>query len=118
MAKNQRPQETLLLLWALRLFGVQSACFFRFLHRYFGVDLADHFVIFVHSLFPFCQCGQKRRKRLTHRDFSEDRLRYGAQKAETDCGLEFVESPALRGFVCGPRAEATAVLYLVLKSNG
>ena len=31
---------------------------------------------------------------------------------------EFVESPALRGFVGGPRAEATAALYLVLKSNG
>ncbi len=29
-----------------------------------------------------------------------------------------MESPALRGFVGGPRAEATAVLYLVLKSNG
>ena len=52
MAKNQRPQETLLLLWALRLFGVQSACFFRFLHRYFGVDLADHFCELLFAFLP------------------------------------------------------------------
>ena len=35
-----------------------------------------------------------------------------------DCGLKTSESPALRGFVGGPRALATAALYLVLKSNG
>ena len=29
-----------------------------------------------------------------------------------------MESPALRGFEAGPRALATAALYLVLKSNG
>ena len=37
---------------------------------------------------------------------------------QNDCGLEIAESPALRGFVGGPHALATAVLYLVLKSNG
>ena len=37
---------------------------------------------------------------------------------QNDCGLEIAESPALRGFVGGPQALATAVLYLVLKSNG
>ena len=37
---------------------------------------------------------------------------------QTDCGLEIAESPALRGFVGGLRALATATLYLVLKSNG
>ena len=37
---------------------------------------------------------------------------------QNDCGLEIAESPALRGFVGGPRALATAALYLVLKSNG
>ena len=35
-----------------------------------------------------------------------------------DCGFETSESPALRGFVGGLRALATAALYLVLKSNG
>ena len=38
--------------------------------------------------------------------------------AEIDCGFKTSESPALRGFVGGPRALATAVLYLVLLSNG
>ena len=37
---------------------------------------------------------------------------------QNDCGLEIAESPALRGFVGGPRALATAALYLVLLSNG
>ena len=37
---------------------------------------------------------------------------------QNDCGLEIAESPALRGFVGGLRALATAALYLVLKSNG
>ena len=35
-----------------------------------------------------------------------------------DCGFKTSESPALRGFVGGLRALATAVLYLVLLSNG
>ena len=35
-----------------------------------------------------------------------------------DCGFQTSESPALRGFECGPHALATAALYLVLKSNG
>ena len=35
-----------------------------------------------------------------------------------DCGFKTSESPALRGFVGGPQALATAALYLVLKSNG
>ena len=35
-----------------------------------------------------------------------------------DCGFKTSESPALRGFEAGPRALATAALYLVLKSNG
>ena len=35
-----------------------------------------------------------------------------------DCGFKTAESPALRGFVGGLRALATAALYLVLKSNG
>ena len=44
MAKNQHPQETLLLLWVLWLFGIHFARFFAFSSRcYLGVDLADHF---------------------------------------------------------------------------
>ena len=35
-----------------------------------------------------------------------------------DCGFKTSESPALRGFVGGLQALATAALYLVLKSNG
>ena len=35
-----------------------------------------------------------------------------------DCGFKTSESPALRGFVAGLRALATAALYLVLLSNG
>ena len=35
-----------------------------------------------------------------------------------DCGFKTSESPALRGFVAGLQALATAALYLVLKSNG
>ena len=35
-----------------------------------------------------------------------------------DCGFQTAESPALRGFVGGSQALATAALYLVLKSNG
>ena len=34
------------------------------------------------------------------------------------CGFKTAESPALRGFVAGPQALATATLYLVLLSNG
>ena len=37
---------------------------------------------------------------------------------QNDCGLEIAESPALRGFVGGLRALATAALYLVIFSNG
>ena len=35
-----------------------------------------------------------------------------------DCGFKTSESPALRGFVGGLRALATAALYLVIFSNG
>ena len=38
--------------------------------------------------------------------------------AEIDCGFKTSESPALRGFVAGLRALATAALYLVIFSNG
>ena len=46
------------------------------------------------------------------------RLRKHLARCTLDCGFETPESPALRGFVAGLRALATAALYLVLKSNG
>ena len=46
------------------------------------------------------------------------RLRRRISRYTLDCGFKTSESPALRGFVGGPRALATAALYLVLKSNG
>ena len=46
------------------------------------------------------------------------RLRKRPPRYTLDCGFKTSESPALRGFVAGPWALATAALYLVLKSNG
>ena len=46
------------------------------------------------------------------------RLRKRLARRTLDCGFKNSESPALRGFVGGLRALATAALYLVLKSNG
>ena len=45
------------------------------------------------------------------------RLRKRLARCTLDCGFKTSESPALRGFVAGPWALATAALYLVLKSN-
>ena len=45
-------------------------------------------------------------------------LRKRPPRCTLDCGFKTPESPALRGFVGGPRTLATAALYLVLKSNG
>ena len=46
------------------------------------------------------------------------RPRKHLSRCTLDCGFKTPESPALRGFVDGLRALATAALYLVLKSNG
>ncbi len=46
------------------------------------------------------------------------RLRKRLARCTLDCGFKTSESPALRGFVGGLRALATAAFYLVLKSNG
>jgi len=46
------------------------------------------------------------------------RLRKCSPRCTLDCGFQTSESPALRGFVGGSQALATAALYLVLKSNG
>ena len=46
------------------------------------------------------------------------RLRKRFSRCTLDCGFKTSESPALRGFVGGLRALATAALYLGLLSNG
>ena len=46
------------------------------------------------------------------------RLRKRLSRCTLDCGFKTLESPALRGFEVGPRALATAALYLVPLSNG
>ena len=46
------------------------------------------------------------------------RLRKRLARCTLDCGFKTPESSALRGFEAGPRALATAALYLVIFSNG
>ena len=67
-------------------------------------------------------CGTSTLKSLLSQTFSvpdvHPRLRKHFSRCTLDCGFKTSESPALRGFVGGLRALATAALYLVLKSNG
>ena len=67
-------------------------------------------------------CGTATLKRPLSRAFSvphvHPRLRKRLSRCTLDCGFKTSESPALRGFVGGSQALATAALYLVLKSNG
>ena len=67
-------------------------------------------------------CGTSTLKSPLSRAFAvphvHPRLRKHLSRCTLDCGFKTSESPALRGFVGGLRALATAALYLVLKSNG
>ena len=67
-------------------------------------------------------CGTSTLKSLLPQAFSvsnvHPRPRKRLARCTLDCGFKTSESPALRGFVAGLRALATAALYLVLKSNG
>ena len=67
-------------------------------------------------------CGTSTLKSPPSRAFSvhhvHPRLRKHLSRCTLDCGFKTSETPALRGFVGGLRALATAALYLVLKSNG
>ena len=67
-------------------------------------------------------CGTSTLKSPPSRAFAaphvHPRPRKRPPRCTLDCGFKTSESPALRGFVGGLRALATAALYLVLKSNG
>ena len=67
-------------------------------------------------------CGMSTLKSLLPQAFAvsnvHPRPRKRPPRCTLDCGFKTSESPALRGFVGGLRALATAALYLVLKSNG
>ncbi len=67
-------------------------------------------------------CGMSTLKSLLPQAFAvsniHPRPRKHLSRYTLDCGFKTSESPALRGFVGGLRALATAALYLVLKSNG
>ena len=67
-------------------------------------------------------CGTVTLKSLLPQAFAvsnvHPRPRKRPPRCTLDCGFKTSESPALRGFVGGLRALATAALYLVLKSNG
>ena len=67
-------------------------------------------------------CGTSTLKSLLPQAFAvsnvHPRPRKRLSRCTLDCGFKTSESPALRGFVGGSQALATAALYLVLKSNG
>ena len=87
-------------------------------------------MLFRFWVFPDCTfldisttaCGTSTLKSPLLRAFSvpdvHPRLRKRLARCTLDCGFKTSESPALRGFVGGLRALATAALYLVLLSNG
>ena len=84
--------------------------------------LKEHFFELLKTAISSTACGTVTSKSPLSRAFSvsdvHPRLRKHLSRCTLDCGFKTLESPALRGFVGGPRALATAALYLVLKSNG
>ena len=82
----------------------------------------NHFFVWSKTANSSTACGTVTLKSLLPRAFSvphvHPRPRKRLSRCTLDCGFKTSESPALRGFVGGPRALATAALYLVLKSNG
>ena len=90
-------------------------------HRKF-LSLGNHFFERLKTADSSTACGTVTSKSPLSRVFSvphvHPRLRKRLSRCTLDCGFQTPESPALRGFVAGPRALATAALYLVLKSNG
>ena len=81
-----------------------------------------HFFVRLKTAISSNACGTSTLKSPLLRAFSvpdvHPRPRKRPPRCTLDCGFQTSESPALRGFVGGLRALATAALYLVLLSNG
>ena len=86
------------------------------------LSLGNHFFEWLKTANFSTACGTSTLKSLPSRAFFVSdvhlRPRKHFSRCTLDCGFKTSESPALRGFVGGLRALATAALYLVLKSNG
>ena len=86
------------------------------------LSLGNHFFERLKTANFSTACGTSTLKSLPSRAFFVSdvhlRPRKHFSRCTLDCGFKTLESPALRGFEAGPRALATAALYLVLKSNG
>ena len=86
------------------------------------LSLGNHFFERLKTANFSTACGTSTLKSLPSRAFFVSnvhlRPRKHLSRCALDCGFKTAESPALRGFEAGPRALATAALYLVLKSNG
>ena len=86
------------------------------------LSLGNHFFERLKTANFSTACGTSTLKSLPSRAFFVSdvhlRPRKHFSRCTLDCGFKTSESPALRGFVGGPRTLATAALYLVLKSNG
>ena len=84
--------------------------------------LGNHFFGWLKTAISSTACGRVTLKSLlpqgAYAPHVHPRLRKCLARCTLDCGFKTPESPALRGFVAGLRALATAALYLVLKSNG
>ena len=84
--------------------------------------LGNHFFGWLKAEDSSTACGTATLKSLLSQAFFvpdvHPRPRKRPPRCTLDCGFKTSESPALRGFVGGLRALATAALYLVLKSNG
>ena len=82
----------------------------------------SHFFEWLKTAISSNACGMSTLKSLLPQAFAvsdvHPRPRKRLARCTLDCGFKTSESPALRGFVGGPRALATAALYLVLLSNG
>ena len=90
-------------------------------HRKF-LSLGNHFFERLKTADSSTACGTSTLKSPSPRGSDaphvHPRLRKRLSRCTLDCGFKISESPALRGFVGGLRALATAALYLVLLSNG
>ena len=86
------------------------------------LSLGNHFFERLKTANFSTACGTSTLKSLPSRAFFVSdvhlRPRKHFSRCTLDCGFKTAESPALRGFVGGPWALATAALYLVIFSNG